>query len=56
MLMENVDIWPSNGKHNTNMLTGISKMAWKKTPYLRVLGNQWVINSAYASAVITTEY
>lgn len=30
MLMENVDIWPSNGKHNTELLSGISKMVWKK--------------------------
>lgn len=34
MLMENVDIWPSNDKHNTNLLTGISKMVWKKPTLL----------------------
>lgn len=31
MLMESADIWPSNGKHNANLLIGISEMVWKKT-------------------------
>jgi len=35
MLMENDDIWPSNDKHNTNLLTGISKMVWKKATLLQ---------------------
>lgn len=57
MLIENADIWPSNGNHNANLLVGISEMIWKKTPpYLRVWGNQCLINCAYACAVIITEF